>query len=137
MLSYSWNYNQNTSIFPLESFLHFSIPKSKAMKSEKSILDFQPIALLNVEVKLFFSLISKRLISHLVQNNKVINLSVKKKSSMEKVPDSSEHLSIVSSVLKEARAKKSSAALIIRIIWIIYFPSKNLQSSCEKNTHHS
>ena len=49
------------------------------MKSEKSILDFQPIALLNVEVKLFFSLISKRLISHLVQNNKVINLSVKKK----------------------------------------------------------
>ena len=86
------------------------------MKSEKSILDFQPIALLNVEVKLFFSLISKRLISHLVQNNKVINLSVKKKSSMEKVPDSSEHLSIVSSVLKEARAKKSSAALIIRII---------------------
>ena len=119
MLSYSWNYNQNTSIFPLESFLHFSIPKSKAMKSEKSILDFQPIALLNVEVKLFFSLISKRLISHLVQNNKVINLSVKK-NSMEKVPDSWEHLPMVSSVLKEARAKKSSAALIIRIIRNIF-----------------
>ena len=119
MLSYSWNYNQNTSIFPLESFLHFSIPKSKAMKSEKSILDFQPIALLNVEVKLFFSLISKRWISHLVQNNKVINLSVKK-SSMEKVPDSWEHLPMVSSVLKEARAKKSSAALIIRIIRNIF-----------------
>ena len=39
---------------------------------------------------------------------------------MEKVPDSSEHLSIVSSVLKEARAKKSSAALIIRIIRNIF-----------------
>ena len=89
------------------------------MKSEKSILDFQPIALLNVEVKLFFSLISKRLISHLVQNNKVINLSVKK-SSMENVPDSWEHLPMVSSVLKEARAKKSSAALIIRIIRNIF-----------------
>ena len=74
------------------------IPKSKA-PSKNSISDFLPIALLNTEGKLFFSLISKRLESH--QSNKIMNLSGYCK-----------HLSIVWSVLKKARSKKSSAASI-------------------------
>ena len=40
------------------------IPKSKT-----NIKDFRPIALLNVEGKLLFSLISKRLEAHLIANN--------------------------------------------------------------------
>ena len=49
--------------------------------------------------------------SHLVQNNKFINLSVEK-GCMEKVPGCWEHFFMVWSVLKEARAKKSSATSI-------------------------
>ena len=89
------------------------IPKSKT-PSENSISDFRPIALLNVEGKLFFSLISKRLESHLVQNNKIINLSVQK-GCMEKVPGCWEHLSMIWSVLKEARAKSSAASIWLDI----------------------
>ena len=74
------------------------IPKSKA-PSKNSISDFLPIALLNTEGKLFFSLISKRLESH--RSNKIMNLSGYCK-----------YLSIVWSVLKKARSKKSSAASI-------------------------
>ena len=44
----------------------FFIPKHKT-PSENSIKDFRPIALLNVEGKLFFSLISKRLEHHIIQ----------------------------------------------------------------------
>ena len=53
------------------------IPKSKTPPGNL-ISDFQPIAFLNVEGKLFFSLISKRLESHLLQSNKIINVSVQK-----------------------------------------------------------
>ena len=59
------------------------VAQSKAIL-ENSISDFRPIAPLNVEGRLFFSLISKWLVSHLVQNNKTINLSVQK-GCMEKV----------------------------------------------------
>ena len=99
-------------VIPLQwqSAREIYIPKSKT-PSENSISDFRPIALLDFEGKLFFSLISKWLESHLVQNNKIINLSVQK-GCMEKVPGCWEHLSMVWSVLKEARAKKSSAASI-------------------------
>ena len=79
---------------------------------EKFDLRFPTVALLNVESKLFFSLIiSKRYESHLVQNNKIINLSVQK-GCMVKVLGCWEHLSMVWSVLKEARSKKSSPASI-------------------------
>ena len=64
-----------------------------------------------LKVSFFFTLISKRYESHLVQNNKIINLSVQK-GCMEKVLGCWEHLSMVWSVLKEARSKKSSAASI-------------------------
>ena len=82
------------------------IPKSKA-PSENSIPDFQPIALLTIEGKFLFSLISKWLESQLVQNNNTVQ-----KGYMEEVPGCWEHLSMVWFELKEARAKKLSAASI-------------------------
>ena len=86
------------------------IPKSKA-PYKNSISDFPHIVLLNVEGKLFFNLISNQLEIHLVQNNWIINLSVQK-GYMEKVLRSGEHLTLIWSVLKETRSKKSSAASI-------------------------
>ena len=74
------------------------IPKSKTPPGNL-ISDFQPIAFLNVEGKLFFSLISKRLESH--ENNKIINLYFQK-GCIKKVPGCCKRLSIVWSVLKEA-----------------------------------
>ena len=53
--------------------------------SEHSISDFPPIPLLNVEDKLFFSLISRLLEKHLISNNKFINRLVQK-GCIEKVP---------------------------------------------------
>ena len=53
------------------------IPKNKT-PNNSHIKDFRPIALLNVEGKLFFSLVSKRLETHIIINNKFINLSIQK-----------------------------------------------------------
>ena len=86
------------------------IPKSKT-PSESNIKDFRPIALLNVEGKLLFSLISKRLEAHLIANNSFINTSIQK-GCMEKVPACWEHMSTVWSALKEARSNKSDLATI-------------------------
>ena len=47
--------------------------------------DFRPIALLNLEGKLFFGIISKRLEKHIIANNKFINTSAQM-GCMEKVP---------------------------------------------------
>ena len=52
---------------------------------ENKLSDFRPIALLNVEGKLFFSLFSKRLEAHLIHNNKFIDNSIQK-GCMEKIP---------------------------------------------------
>ena len=86
------------------------IPKSKT-PSESNIKDFRPIALLNVEGKLLFSLISKRLEAHLIANNSFINTSIQK-GCMEKVPGCWEHMSTIWSALKEARSNKSDLATI-------------------------
>ena len=46
---------------------------------ESKISDFRPIALPNVEGKLFFSLVSRRLENHLIKkNNFFINISMQK-----------------------------------------------------------
>ena len=79
--------------------------------SENKPSDFRPIALLNVEGKLFFSLVSKRLETHLICNSKFINNSVEKYC-MEKIPGCWEHLSMVWHARKEARAQKSNLAII-------------------------
>ena len=86
------------------------IPKCKT-PMESNIKDFRPIALLNVEGKLLFSLVSRRLEAHIITNNKFINTSVQK-GSMEKVPGCWEHMSMVWSALKDARSDKLDLATI-------------------------
>ena len=86
------------------------IPKVSS-PSENKLSDLRPIALLNVEGKLFFSLVSKHLEAHLIHNNKFIDNSIQK-GCMDKIPGCWEHLSKVWHTLKEARAKKSNLAVI-------------------------
>ena len=80
------------------------IPKVKPPQ-EDEIDDFRMLGLLNVEGKLFFSLISSEIIQHVVDNNKLINQSIQK-GCMPKVPGCWEHMSMVWEALKDARAKK-------------------------------
>ena len=82
------------------------IPKVST-PSDTKLSDFRPITVSNVESKLFFSLISKRLETHLICNNKFINSSIQK-GCMEKVPGCWEYLAMVWHVLKEARTQKSN-----------------------------
>ena len=79
--------------------------------SPSKIEDFRRIALLNVEGKLFFSLISKRLEKHIIANNEFINTSVQK-GCMGKVLGCWEHMSVVWGALKEARCNKLNVANI-------------------------
>ena len=69
------------------------IPKTD-QPSPSKIEGFRPIAFLNVEGKLLFSLILKRLEKCIIANNKFINTSVQK-GCMEKVPGCWEHMSVV------------------------------------------
>ena len=71
--------------------------------SEKKLSDFRLIVLLNVEGKLFFSLVSMCLETHLIHSNKFINKSIQK-GSMEKILSCWKHLSMVWIALREARA---------------------------------
>ena len=61
---------------------------------EHDISDFRPTALLNVEGKLFLSLVSRHLETHLINNNKFINNLIQKVC-MEEVSGCWEHISIV------------------------------------------
>ena len=100
------------SVVPIQwrCAMEIYIPKSKT-PSESNVKDFRPIALLNVEGKHFFSLISKRIESHIISNNGLINTSIQK-GCMDKVPGCWEHMSMVWSALKEARSSKSDVATI-------------------------
>ena len=93
-----------------QSVKEIYIPKVNPSTAH-NIPDFCPIALLNVEGKLFFSLVSRRLEKHLINNNKFINKSVQK-GCMEKVPGCWEHISMVWAALKEAKSKNLSLATI-------------------------
>ena len=95
---------------PWGSAQEIYIPKVSS-PSENKLSDFRPIVLLNVEGKVFFSLVCKRLEVHLIHNNKFINNSIQK-GCMEKTPGCWEHLSIVWHALKEARTRKSNVAVI-------------------------
>ena len=90
-----------------EALKRFTSPKLAVLPRTNS--DFRPIALLNVEGKLFFSLVSKHLEAHLIHNNNFID---KQKGCMEKIPGCWEHLSVVWHTLKEARAQKFNLAVI-------------------------
>ena len=102
----------NKGIIPLQWQIakEIHIPKVKP-PTEHNISDFRPIALLDVEVKLFFCLVSRRLKARLISNNKFINNSVQK-GCMEKVPGCWEHISMVWEALKEAKSKNLSLATI-------------------------
>ena len=68
----------NTGIIPLQwlSAKEIYIPKVKH-STEHNISDFRQIALLNVEGKHLFSLVSICLETHLINNKKFINVSTK------------------------------------------------------------
>ena len=71
--------------------------------SEKKLSDFRSIVLLNVEGKLFFSLVSKCLETQLIHSNKFINKSIQT-GCMEKILGCWEHLSMVWNALRQGRA---------------------------------
>ena len=79
--------------------------------SENKLSDFRPIALLNVECKLFFSLVSKCLETHLIHKNKFIRKSIQK-GSRKKIPGYWEHLCMVWHALKGASVQKSNLAIV-------------------------
>ena len=85
---------------PLQYTVKHYIPEID-QPSPSKVKDFMPIALLNVEGKLFFSLISKRLEKHVIVNNKFINTSVQK-ACMGNVPGCCENKSMVWGALKLA-----------------------------------
>ena len=87
------------------------VPKSGS-PDPKNIKGFRSISLLNVEGKLFFSILSKRLEKY-IYGNKLINSSIQK-GCMEKVPGCWEHMSVVWVELKSRKTEKN----IIAAIWL-------------------
>ena len=75
------------------------------------IEDFRPIALLNVEGKLFFSLLARRLEAHIIKKNKIINTSVQK-GCISKLPGCWEHMSVVWEELKSRKVNKSNLTAV-------------------------
>ena len=86
------------------------IPKVDS-PSPKVMDHFRQIALMNVEGKLFWSLVAHRLYQHLVEQNKLINTS-SQKGSIRKMAGVWEHISMVWSALKDARLRKKSLVVI-------------------------
>ena len=100
------------------------IPKKKP-PNPSAIEDFRPIALLNVEGKLFFSLIARRLEEHIIQKNRITNLSIQK-GCMAKVPGCREHMSLVWDELKTAKSNKTSITAIwwiLQMLMVLYLTS--------------
>ena len=98
------------SVVPLQWLyaMEFFIPKT-IPPSPSNVKNFRPIALLNVEEKLFFSLVARRVEQHIITNNSLINTSIQK-GCMEKVPGCWEHMSSVWSALKDARQNNTTLA---------------------------
>lgn len=72
---------------------------------------YRQIALMNVEAKLFWSMISRKLYNHLIKENKFIDTTVQK-GSIQGMPGCWEHTAMVWSALKDARERGSSVATI-------------------------
>ena len=86
------------------------IPKVAAPVSS-AIGDFRQIALLNVEGKLFWSLVADRLYKYLVVNNGFISAAIQK-GSMRRVAGCWEHTAMMWSALKDAKKSKESMAVL-------------------------
>ena len=88
----------------------FFLPKVD--KPDKTNLaDFRTISLMNVESKLFWSLVSNRLYNHLVTSNNIIDTSIQK-GSIRKMAGCWEHTSMVWSGIKDARKRKKSMVVL-------------------------
>ena len=105
---------------PWRSAQEIYIPKVSS-PSDNKVSDIHQIALLNVGGKLFFTLVSKRLETQLIHNNKFINNTIQE-GCIEKIPDCWEYLSMVWHALKQARAQKSNLATIVvgycKCLWV-------------------
>lgn len=80
------------------------VPKIK-FNNHESIDVLQPIVLLNVGGKLFFSLLWTRLEDHMFKKNKLIDLSVQN-GCISKLPGCWEDISLVLEELKAAKTNK-------------------------------
>ena len=88
------------------------IPKVNRAK-ESDINDFRQIALMNVEGKLFWGLVSDRLYGYLVDDNKYIKTSTQK-GSIRNTAGCWEHTSMVWIALKDAR----SSSKPLSVLWL-------------------
>ena len=86
------------------------LPKVKNPKENK-ISDYRQIALLNVEGKLYWALVAKRLYSYLVEDNHYIKTN-QQKGSIRGVAGCWEHTTMVWSALKDAKTSRSPLALL-------------------------
>lgn len=97
------------------------------LKEEKSttIEQFRTISLLNVEGKIFFSILSHRLSDYLLKN-KYIDSSVQK-GGIPGVPGCLEHSGVVTQLIREAREGKGDLA----VLWL---DLANASGSCQVQT---
>ena len=86
------------------------IPKVDEPDSS-TFTDFRDISLLNVEGKIFFSLISKRFTRHIIDKNKFIDTSIQK-GCMENIPGVWEHIAMIWDALKDARLNQKDLVAI-------------------------
>ena len=83
------------------------VPK---MENSKDVTEFRPIALTNVEGKLFFSIMQRRIVEYLMDNDYLRN----QKGFLPKVSGCLEHNVLVAEALKDARKYKRA----ITVTWI-------------------
>ena len=88
------------------------IPKVGQPREDK-IEDFRQIALLNVERKLFWSLVARRLYKFLVDDNQFISVACQK-GSIRGVAGCWEHTSMIWNAIKDARCNQKS----LSILWL-------------------
>ena len=86
------------------------LPKVK-QPAENNINHYRQIALLNVEGKIYWSLIANRLYSYLVEDNNYIKTE-SQKGSIKGMAGCWEHTSMVWSALKEAKSARSRLAML-------------------------
>ena len=86
------------------------LPKVKK-PNQNNISDYRQIALLNVEGKLYWALVAKRLYSYLVEDNRYIKTS-QQKGFIKGIAGCWEHTTMVWSALKDAKQSQSHLALL-------------------------